>query len=141
VTLNPNNETELHGIALFLLCDELTGSHRYRPVGLDVLGTGRVKVTVRVGVTPVRRYSDALSSVARIASAAMRPHNTQTDSVSALYFSVLFYVLVKPPHKRFDFISSKELNIRLLNLTVTTSNRPRKSAKHTMIIWAYMRAT
>jgi len=24
VTLNPNNETELHGIAVVLLCDELT---------------------------------------------------------------------------------------------------------------------
>jgi len=26
VTLNPNNETELHGIAVVLLCDKLTGS-------------------------------------------------------------------------------------------------------------------
>ena len=25
VILNPNNETELHGIAVVLLCDELTG--------------------------------------------------------------------------------------------------------------------
>jgi len=26
VTLNPNNETKLHGIAVALLCDELTGA-------------------------------------------------------------------------------------------------------------------
>jgi len=26
VTLNPNNQTELHGIAVALLCDELTGA-------------------------------------------------------------------------------------------------------------------
>jgi len=28
VTLNPNNQTELHGIAVALLCDELTVTRR-----------------------------------------------------------------------------------------------------------------
>jgi len=28
MTLNPNNETELHGIAVVLLCDELTVTRR-----------------------------------------------------------------------------------------------------------------
>jgi len=30
VTLNPNNETELHGIAVVLLCDELTVTRHLR---------------------------------------------------------------------------------------------------------------
>jgi len=30
VTLNPNNETELHGIAVVLLCDVLTGDELTR---------------------------------------------------------------------------------------------------------------